>query len=185
MTIDPLPTHDSRVVPQPPGGVHLIELVEDEIFMMGWDGEALQPISLYEDSNFIGYTSDQQVPRPFILTPNRTPKRPSVPPGYLQNAPPMTPFILFPEGYGPAHKDVQIVTQSGRVAQPPPIDRSFVGAATREKTTRFYACCGLCRLAYQFGAFWPHLAHIKMHLSEHSARSRLIPLLPQRGSYTF
>ena len=28
MTTDPLPTHDTRVVPPPPGGVHLIEFQE-------------------------------------------------------------------------------------------------------------------------------------------------------------
>ena len=40
MTTDPLPTHDTRVVPLPPEGVHLFESVGDKIFMMGWDGEA-------------------------------------------------------------------------------------------------------------------------------------------------
>ena len=48
----------------------------------------------------------------------------------------MTPFLLFPEGYGPARRDVQIVTRSGRVAQPSPIDRSFVGTATKEELQR-------------------------------------------------
>ena len=33
---DPLPTHDTRAVPPPPEGVHLIEFAGDEIFMMGW-----------------------------------------------------------------------------------------------------------------------------------------------------
>ena len=74
MTTYPFPTHDIRVVPPPLGGVHLIEFVGNEIFMMGWDGEGPQSISLYEDSDFIGYTSDQYTPRPFILTPDRTPK---------------------------------------------------------------------------------------------------------------
>ena len=44
----------------------------------------------------------------------------------------MTPFILFPKAYGPIHRDVQIVTRSGRAAQPPPVDRPFAGTATRE-----------------------------------------------------
>ena len=48
----------------------------------------------------------------------------------------MTPFILFPEGYEPAHKDVQIVAWSGIVAQPLPTDRSFAGTATREELQR-------------------------------------------------
>ena len=38
MTTNPLPTHDTRVVPPPPGGIHSIEFLGDEIFMMGWDG---------------------------------------------------------------------------------------------------------------------------------------------------
>ncbi|RVW87634.1 Retrovirus-related Pol polyprotein from transposon 297 [Vitis vinifera] len=54
-------------------------------------------------------------------------------PVYLQHVPPMTPFILFPEEYRPPHRDVQIVTWSGRVAQPPPVDRPFAGIAAREE----------------------------------------------------
>ena len=48
----------------------------------------------------------------------------------------MTPFILFPKKYGPIHRDVQIVTRSGRVAQPPPVDRPFVGTNAREDVQR-------------------------------------------------
>ena len=68
VTTYPLPTYDTGVVPPPSGGVHLIEFVEDETFMMGWDGETPQLISLYVDLDFIGYTSDQQIPSPFRLT---------------------------------------------------------------------------------------------------------------------
>ena len=39
-TIDPLPTHNTRVIPLPPGSVHSVEFSGNEIFMMGWDGEA-------------------------------------------------------------------------------------------------------------------------------------------------
>ena len=88
------------------------------------------------DSNFIGYTYDQQIPRPFRLTLDRIPRQPSVSPVYLQHVPPMTLFILFPEGYEPTHRDVQIVTRSGRVAQPLPVDRPFASAATREELKR-------------------------------------------------
>ena len=59
VTTDPLPTHDTRVVPPPPRGIHLIEHTKGDVFMMGWDGEAPQPISLYEDSDFSGYTHGQ------------------------------------------------------------------------------------------------------------------------------
>ena len=59
VTIDPLPTHDTRVVPPSLGDVHLIEFSGDEIFIMGWDGEDSQPINLYEDSDFSGYIHGQ------------------------------------------------------------------------------------------------------------------------------
>ena len=116
VTTDPLPTHDTRVVPPPLGGIHLIEFLGDEIFMMGWDGEAPQPICLYADSGFSGYTHGQQVFRPFRLIPDDVPRQTTVSLVYLQHVPPMAPFILFPEEYGPVHRDVQIVTRSGRVA---------------------------------------------------------------------
>ena len=48
----------------------------------------------------------------------------------------MAPFILFPEEYGPVHKDVQIVTRSGRVAHPPPVDRPFSGIDDRDEIHR-------------------------------------------------
>ena len=57
VNIDPLPTHDTRVVPPPTGGAHSIEFLGDEILMMGWDGEAPQSINLYTDLDFSGYTS--------------------------------------------------------------------------------------------------------------------------------
>ena len=57
MTTDSLPTHDSRAVPPPTGGAHSVQFSGDEIFMMGWDGEAPQSISLYTNSYFSGYTS--------------------------------------------------------------------------------------------------------------------------------
>ena len=74
VTTDPLPTHDTRVVPLPSGDVHLIEFSGDEIFMMGWDGEAPQPISLYEELDFGRYIHGQQVPRPFRLIPDEIPR---------------------------------------------------------------------------------------------------------------
>ena len=108
MTADPLPTYDTRVIPSPLGGIHFTKYADSEIFMMGWDGEAPQSISLYEESNFVGYTSNQRIPKPFMLTSDKTYMPPLVSPIYFQHV--MTLFILFPKGYGPAHRDVQIVT---------------------------------------------------------------------------
>ena len=50
----------------------------------------------------------------------------------------MTPFILFQEEYRPVHRDVQIDTRSGRVAQPPPVDRPFAGIDARDEIQREY-----------------------------------------------
>ena len=106
VTTDPLPTHDTRAIPLPPGGIHSIEFLGDEIFMMGWDGEAPQPICLYAYSSFSGYTHGQQVSRPFRLIPDDVPRQTTVSPVYLQHVPPMAPFILFSEDYGSMHRDV-------------------------------------------------------------------------------
>ncbi|KAL6349801.1 hypothetical protein AAG906_001688 [Vitis piasezkii] len=136
VTIDPLHAHDTRAIPPPPGGVHLIEFSRYEIFMMGWDGEAPQPISLYTDLDFSGYIHGQQTLRPFRLILDEIPGQTSFSPVYLQHVPPLTPFILFPEGYGPIHRDVQIVMRSGRIAQPPHVDRLFVGTDSRKEVRR-------------------------------------------------
>ena len=104
--------------------------------MMGWDGEAPQQIILYTDSDFSGYTSGQQIPRPFLLITSEVLKQTSVSHVYLQHVSLVTPFIMFPEEYGPVHRDVKIVTRSGRVAQPPPVDRPFAGTAARDDVQR-------------------------------------------------
>ena len=66
------------------------------------------------------------------MIPNEIPQQTAVSSVYLQHVLPMTPFILFLEEYRPVHRDVQIVTRSGRVAQPLPFDKSFVGTDVRD-----------------------------------------------------
>ena len=83
VTIDPLPTHDTRVVPPPPGSVHSVEFSRDEILMMGWDGTAPQQIGLYIDLDFNGYTYGQKIPRPFRFILDEVPKQTSLLPVYL------------------------------------------------------------------------------------------------------
>ena len=138
VTTGPLPTHDTRATPPPPGVIHLIEYSGDEIFMKGWDGEAPQPISLYANSDFSIYTQGQQVSRPFRLILDDVRRQTAISPVYLLHVPPMTPFILFPEEYGPIHRDVQIVTRTGRVAPPPPppFDRPFASIDARDEIQR-------------------------------------------------
>ncbi|RVW64040.1 Retrovirus-related Pol polyprotein from transposon opus [Vitis vinifera] len=58
----PMPLDVGTIVLLPPlRGIHLIEHMEGDVFMMGWDGEAPQPISLYEDLDLSGYTHQQQL----------------------------------------------------------------------------------------------------------------------------
>ena len=61
------------------------------------------------------------------------------------------------------------------------LERMFIERMFIERMMRFYGSCALRRLAYPFGAYWPHLAHIEMHWSEPLARLELILLPPQRG----
>ena len=71
----------------------------------------------------------------------------------------MTPFILFPEKYGPVHKDVQIVTRSGRAAQPRPVDRLFASTNAREDDE---ILCQL-RTTQALISIWSLLASSKTH----------------------
>ena len=68
--------------------------------MMGWDGDAPQPISLYEGLDLNGYTFGQQIPRPFRLTLNEIPRQPLVALVYSQHVPPFTLFCSQ-RGMGP------------------------------------------------------------------------------------
>ena len=70
------------------------------------------------------------------MIPDDVPRQIAISPVYLQHVPPMILFILFSEDYGQVHKDVQIVTRSGRIAQPPPFDRPFAGIDARDEIQR-------------------------------------------------
>ena len=126
---------------------------------------------------------------PFRLIRDEVPRHTSISPVYLQHVPPMTPFILFQEEYGPVHRDVHIVTQSRIVAQPPPVDRPFACRVAIEDIQReddkIYASCALHRLIHPSGAYWSHPLLIEMHWSEHLVISELTLRLPLRGLFTF
>ena len=70
------------------------------------------------------------------MIPDDVPRQITVSPVCMQHVPPMTPFILFPEEYELVHRDVQIITRSGRVARPPPVDRPFAGTDSRNEIQR-------------------------------------------------
>ena len=99
----------------------------------------------------------------------------------------MTPFILFPEEYGPIHRDVQIVTRSGRVAQPPPVDRPFFVTVAREDVQREddEILCQL-RTTQARISIWSLLTLSITHRDALiRARSKLTLPLPLRGLFTF
>ncbi|RVW12628.1 hypothetical protein CK203_115695 [Vitis vinifera] len=108
-----------------PRGIHLIEHTEGDVFMMGWDGEAPQPISLYEDSDFSGYTHGQQVPRPFRLALDEIPRSRSLTSVFTACAT-FDTLHSVPRGMGRSQR-CSDSHRSGRVAHPPPIDRPFAG----------------------------------------------------------
>ena len=97
--------------------------------------ERLHNRSVYAQTQIL---VDTPMARKFLghsdLSQMRFPNRLQFHPVYLHHVPPMTPFILFPEEYGPVHRDVH--TRSGRVAQPPPINRPFAGTSAREDVQR-------------------------------------------------
>ena len=79
----------------------------------------------------------------------------------------MAPFILFPKEYGPVHRDVQIITRSGRVAQPLPVHRPFAGIYARDEIQReddeILRQLRTTQSPFPFGAYWPHPTHIETH----------------------
>ena len=83
---------------------------------------------------------------------------------------------MFPEMYGSIHRDVQIVTRSGRVAQPPLVDRSFAGIVAREEVHRKND-----KILCQLRTTWTCISirtHVEMHWSKSLARLGLILLPP-------
>ncbi|WKA13006.1 hypothetical protein VitviT2T_030343 [Vitis vinifera] len=112
------------------------DLIDQGLVDLGRPGVATDPLHTHDTRAVPPPPEETADPQPFSLTPDRIYGLPLVSPVYLQHVPPMTPFILFPEEYRPPHRDVQIVTRSGRVAQPPPVDRPFAGIAAREEVQR-------------------------------------------------
>ena len=48
VTVNPLPTYSTHVVPPPPGGIHFLDFVVDDdvIHMLSWDDLVPEPIVL-------------------------------------------------------------------------------------------------------------------------------------------
>ncbi|XP_059596541.1 uncharacterized protein LOC132254620 [Vitis vinifera] len=137
VTTNPLPAHSTHTVPPPPGGIHHIDFVEDDsIHMMSWDDGVPEPIVL--DDGYEVDTVGSQTFTPFSLISDWIPFEltPIAPSAIARQGPP-APFILRLDDDDLEGRDVQIVTRSGRVAQPPPlVARPFDGAVSREENRR-------------------------------------------------
>ncbi|RVW87539.1 Transposon Ty3-G Gag-Pol polyprotein [Vitis vinifera] len=120
-----------------PGGIHHIDFVEDDsIHMMSWDDGLPEPIVL--DDGYEVDTVGSQSFTPFSLISDWIPFEltPIAPPTTARQGPP-APFILRLDDDDLEGRDVQIVTRSGRVAQPPPlVSRPFDGAVSHEEVRR-------------------------------------------------
>ena len=137
VTTNPLPAHSTHAVPPPPGGIHHIDFVEDDsIHMMSWDDGVPEPIVL--DDGYEIDTVGSQTFTPFSLISDWIPFEltPIAPSAIARQGPP-APFILRLDDDDLEGRDVQIVTRSGRVAQPPPlVARPFDGAVSHEEVRR-------------------------------------------------
>ena len=91
----------------------------------------------------------------------------------------MTHFILFSEEYGSVHRDVQIVTRSGRVAQPPPVDRPFAGIDARDEILREDD-----KILRQLRTTQAHISIWSLLASSSTHRDALIRALSQIRVYT-
>ena len=137
VTTNPLSTHSTHAVPPPPGSVHHIDFEEDDnIHMMSWDYGF--PKSIVLDDGYEVDTMGSQTSTPFSLISNWVPFEltPTTPLATARQGSSVS-FILQPDDDDLEGRDVQIVTHSGRVAQPPPlVARPFDGAVSHEKVRR-------------------------------------------------
>ena len=129
--MNPLPGHSTHAVPPSSGSIHLIDFVEDDSkHMLSWDDGFPEPIVLDDGYEVDIMGSQTSTPFslildwvPFELTPTASLATPSQ--GLF------VPFILRLDDDDLERRDVQIVTRSGRVAQPLPlVAKPFDGAVS-------------------------------------------------------
>ena len=106
--------------------------------MLSWDDGLLELIVLHDSWEVDGVSLHPQVLTPFSLILDGAPFQ-------LTHSTPLVigcrdtfvPFILWPKDDDLDRRDIQIVTHSGRIAQPPPPPvRPFEGAASHEEVKR-------------------------------------------------
>ncbi|RVW11730.1 hypothetical protein CK203_110105 [Vitis vinifera] len=138
VTTNPLPAHSTHAVHPSSGDIHHMDLIEDDsIHMLSWDDGLPEPIVLHDSYEIDGVSLVPQTPAPFSLIPDEAPFQLTHP----------TPLVIgcqdtfVPSLYGQRmmiqRGEIQIVTRSGRIAQPPPpAVRPFEGTASHEEVRR-------------------------------------------------
>ncbi|RVW80088.1 Retrovirus-related Pol polyprotein from transposon 17.6 [Vitis vinifera] len=139
VTTNPLPAHSTHAVHPSLGDIHHMDLIEDDsIHMLSWDDGLPEPIVLHDSYEIDGVSLVPQAPAPFSLIPDEAPFQLTHPtPLVIGCQDTFVPFTLWPEDDDSAGREIQIVTRSGRIAQPPPpAVRPFEGTASHEEVRR-------------------------------------------------
>ena len=139
VTTNPLPAHSTHAVHPSSGDIHHMDLIEDDsIHMLSWDDGLPEPIVLHDSYEIDGVSLVPQTPAPFSLIPDEAPFQLTHPtPLVIGCQDTFVPFTLWPEDDDSEGREIQIVTRSGRIAQPPPpAVRPFEGAASHEEVRR-------------------------------------------------
>ncbi|RVW18313.1 hypothetical protein CK203_109128 [Vitis vinifera] len=139
VTTNPLPAHSTHAVSPSSGDIHHMDLIEDDgIHVLSWDDGLPEPIVLHDSYEIDGVSLVPQTPAPFSLIPDEAPFQLTHPiPLVIRCQDVFVPFTLWPEDDDSERREVQIVTRSGRIAQPPlPAVRPFEGAASHEEVRR-------------------------------------------------
>nr|CAN66547.1 hypothetical protein VITISV_036484 [Vitis vinifera] len=139
VTTNPLPAHSTHAVSPSSGNIHHMDLIEDDsIHMLSWDDGLPESIVLHDSYEVDGVSLVPQTPAPFSLIPDEAPFQLTHPTPLVigcQDA--FVLFTLWPKDDDSDWREVQIVTRSGRIAQPPPAAvRPFEGAASHEEVKR-------------------------------------------------
>ncbi|RVW76496.1 Transposon Ty3-G Gag-Pol polyprotein [Vitis vinifera] len=139
VTTNPLPAHSTHAVHPSSGDIHHMDLIEDDsIHMLSWDDGLPEPIVLHDSYEIDGVSLVPQTPAPFSLIPDEAPFQLTHPtPLVIGCQDTFVPFTLWPEDDDSEGREIQIVTRSGRIAQPPPpAVRPFEGTASHEEVRR-------------------------------------------------
>ena len=139
VTTNPLPAHSTHAVHPSSGDIHHMDLIEDDsIHMLSWDDGLPEPIVLHDSYEIDGVSLVPQTPAPFSLIPDEAPFQLTHPtPLVIGCQDTFVPFTLWPEDDDSEGREIQIVTRSGRIAQPPPpAVRPFEGTTSHEEVRR-------------------------------------------------